>query len=477
MIRKEFRALLPAWIACAVAILGSALSGTWLEELALPAYFIGAAAIGALAFGHEYTCRTLPMLLAQPVSRGRIFLTKMVVLAALLIGLRALATVAPLARISPELVTPLLWLPLIGGLMLTPWLTLVTRAPIAGAVFTLALPGAALVVGEWAGVRRYGSGFTSEVNAFRTAFLWWTMLGLSGIGAVMAWRTFNQLQIIEGGGAHVHVIGAITRGAEASRAPSPRHPILRLIAKELHLQQLSLVVAGLYVAGYLAKAAFSGTLRTLDGEMFGLTIFYAGLLAVMIGSLASAEERHLGTLQWQTLLPMSSMKQWTIKVAFAVALALLLGVVVPSILAYFMPPARWGPGGDDWLYFNRPMLGTLVLLVCASMYISSLAPSGVWALVGSFAAFFGVVSLANLVRWSVIRALPDDYFRRMWHVARYEADIAFIVLIGALLVLALRFALLNHRSDERGWRHAVPQLAVLIGGVAAVVAAGALLGA
>ena len=118
----------------------------------------------------------------------------------------------------------------------------------------------------------------------------------------------------------------------------------------------------------------------------------------------------------------------------------------------------------------------LVMLVCGSLYVSSLAPSGVWALVGSFAAFFGVVSLGNVVRWSVIRALPDSYYRRMWHIARDETGVAFTVLIGALLVLALRFALLNHRSDERGWRHALPQVAALMGGVAALAAAGALLG-
>ena len=38
------------------------------------------------------------------------------------------------------------------------------------------------------------------------------------------------------------------------------------------------------------------------------------MLALLIGSLASAEERQLGTLEWQGLLPMASWKQWAAKV-------------------------------------------------------------------------------------------------------------------------------------------------------------------
>lgn len=479
MIWKEFRALLPAWIAAAFAILASRWFGAWFQWLGLFAYVIAATTLGALAFGHEYTHRTLPMLLSQPLSRNRIFLAKLGVLFALLCALRVVGAAAPTGRTFPPFVDLALWLPPVLALCLAPWLTLVTRTPVAGTVFSLALPGIALIAGEQLGVSRYG--YSREVDAFRVAFVWWTMLSLSAIGLALSWRTFVRLQAIEGRGAHVHVIGAVTRG-EASRAPSARHPVLRLIAKELHLQQLSLVVAGIYIAGAGVIAVIgvlSGTRRGIEDSMFGLmTMLYAGLLAMMIGSLASAEERHLGTLQCQTLLPMSSVKQWTIKVAFAVSLALLLGVVVPLTLAYVMPAARPGPWMDWQLLSPQTvaLLGVLVVLVTASMYVSSLSPSGVWALVGSCAAFFAVVTLLNVVRWAVIGTLPYAYFQRAWHIARFEADVVFFLLIGALLVLTLRFALLNHRSDERGWRHAVPQIASLIGGVAALGAARGLLG-
>jgi len=61
---KEYRALAPAWLAAAAVIGASALHIPYLSSFALPAYFVGAVSVGALSFGHEYTSRALPLLLA-----------------------------------------------------------------------------------------------------------------------------------------------------------------------------------------------------------------------------------------------------------------------------------------------------------------------------------------------------------------------------------------------------------------------------
>ena len=53
---------------------------------------------------------------------------------------------------------------------------------------------------------------------------------------------------------------------------------------------------------------------------------------ILIGSLASAEERQLGTLEWQTLLPSPAWQQWAVKVGVTFGLALLLGVGLPALL-------------------------------------------------------------------------------------------------------------------------------------------------
>ena len=55
-------------------------------------------------------------------------------------------------------------------------------------------------------------------------------------------------------------------------------------------------------------------------------------LAILIGALASAEERSLGTLHWQTLQPYAASKQWTIKTATALSLTVLLVVALPALL-------------------------------------------------------------------------------------------------------------------------------------------------
>src|SRR4029453_6837051 len=94
VVRKEIRALLPAWLACAAAIV----AGGFLERrealsAAVFAYVLGSVALGALSIGHEYTSRTLVLLLSQPAARQRLYLVKLGVLVPMLLSLGALASV------------------------------------------------------------------------------------------------------------------------------------------------------------------------------------------------------------------------------------------------------------------------------------------------------------------------------------------------------------------------------------------------
>src|SRR5688572_20547112 len=97
---KELRALLPWWGAVVVAIFACGQAGrlntmslgdlqaVW--SAGLLAFVAGSVALGAMSIGHEYTYRTLPALLAQPISRARLLGTKLAVLALLLAGLSGL---------------------------------------------------------------------------------------------------------------------------------------------------------------------------------------------------------------------------------------------------------------------------------------------------------------------------------------------------------------------------------------------------
>ena len=78
---KEFRALMPVWLAGLAALGVSTLwHGPLGNSLAVMAYFLGAIALGSLSMGHEYSHRTVPQLLSLPASRGRLFLLKLGVL-------------------------------------------------------------------------------------------------------------------------------------------------------------------------------------------------------------------------------------------------------------------------------------------------------------------------------------------------------------------------------------------------------------
>ena len=87
---KEIRALALPWLACVacifvIALLSPALFG----PLAMIAYLVGTVALGALSIGHEYTGRTLGLLLTLPARRERLRREKLGALAVMLLTLWA----------------------------------------------------------------------------------------------------------------------------------------------------------------------------------------------------------------------------------------------------------------------------------------------------------------------------------------------------------------------------------------------------
>ena len=102
---------------------------------------------------------------------------------------------------------------------------------------------------------------------------------------------------------------------------------------------------------------------------------------VLIGSVASAEERQLGTLPSQLLLPIAARTQWAVKVATTLSLALVLGVGVPVLVSFLFSysegPTGWHPRRV------KETLAAAVLLTSCSLYVSSLSSSAVRAMVNS----------------------------------------------------------------------------------------------
>lgn len=440
MIAKEFRALAPVWGAAACAMVACSLFRD-LYAFGVPAYFIGAGALGAMSMGHEYTHRTLPLLLTMPVPRRRLLLIKLVALGAGLLLLAVLARmVVPLGRDSVRFAGTVAWLPFFAALFITPYLTTITRSPVGGAVFTMGLAGALMVAGEWIGIAKYG--YTRNVDTFRIAFIWQALLVLCAASAILMWRTFTRLQSFDGPGAAVDLApGDTVRTAALTR----RNPTWLLVKKELRLQQLAFAIAAIYVVLYGVTIMRTRGQSYQNEAAFIESMLYAGLVAIMIGSVASAEERHLRTLDAQLLLPMRTSRQWTIKVAVVLGLTLVLGIGLPALLATLFPPDRiiWARTLQSFAAASS-VLG-LMALASVSLYVSTLCSGSLWPLVLSVPAAFATAMFVMKLGDQVQRVLYALDGRPDWSIVRWATAIVTLAMIGVVL----RLALVNHRSGDR----------------------------
>ena len=354
--------------------------------------------------------------------------------------------------------------PVLCGLFLAPWLTMACRNPIAGTVFTVAIPGILLVAGELIGVAQYGYG--SVMEAFRRAFVWFGTLGLCAVGAAASYWTFLRLEAIDGGGEDARLpqwLRSRTSASTTSAELTTRHPVWLLVKKELCLQQLPLVLAALYVLGWCTAAALTPFISDVV-YWYALTS-YAGLLSLVVGSSASAGERQIGTLEWQVLQPMAASKQWAVKVGVVWVVAMVLALGVPTLLVYFGRLMR--SGGPAWSLRPELVTSTFVtMLTSGSLYVSSLSRSGLWALVMSLPATLGAWIFLNLsMSWIGI-----GWFK----AARIPAMLT-LLLIGGFVAILLRFASANHRSSdrpaERVWRQVLFMAAYIGAAVIAMAAA------
>jgi hypothetical protein len=450
---KEIRALLPTWLACAVVLMVVTVLGQPRAYVAgVLACGFGAITLGALSFGHEYTHRTLTLLLSQPSSRARVFLVKFGVLIGMLLTLGALAfgVLSNPGELHADFAdywklnwarSTVVFLPLLCGLCIAPLLTMLCRNPLAGVVFTTVVPASLWVVSKAFALTKYGlmAPDATDIDRFTRTVFWWGVVGLCMVAALFDWRVFMRLEAIDGRDPEMHrprwlggrttTLTAISVGD--ARQPRDRRPLWLLAKKELRLQHMTLVIAALYTVGWVVVSALAYMVPGWDEPpLAAVSVLYGALLALLIGSLASAEERHFGTLEWQMLLPLATGTQWMVKAGVTLGLATLLSFALPALLSI----------GD-----MRPKAlhaGVIILMTTGSLYVSSLCTSGLRALVLSVAIVFGVTVLVGFL-FSARVAAPGLFD------GRWPAILVGVVLAG-VLALALRFALENHRCAKQG---------------------------
>src|SRR6476646_5138031 len=326
---KEFRALLPVWAAAAVTIgADMGLRGTGVHSLfplGMFAYIAGSLALGAHVIGHEFTNRTLASLLVQPCRRSSMLLTKASVLAVMLAAVGFIAKVVLFQSLAGPLGNfpryPTLYLPLIGGFCVAPYLTMRLRSQMAGVVFTATIPGMTYVLALLGGVIIYGTG-TAAAEALALAVWMPAMWIVAAAGAVLSARSFMRLQDTEGGRGELR----LPRWFTLTDANPTRPPLWMLAKKELRLQQMTFAMVALYALIWTGLTV-AGWLNPSFAREFprrGIGLLYFALLPLLIGSLASAQERQFGMLQSQAMLPVPRAQQWAVKATVVLVLALVL---------------------------------------------------------------------------------------------------------------------------------------------------------
>ena len=477
---KEIRALLPMWGASVAALAtGLVWRGGILPDLGVMAYVAGSIAIGAHSIGQEYTYRTLPTLLSQPADRQRVYLLKFIVSAVMLLALAAVAWAALLGDVlrPDSLQFSVVVFPMLCGLFLAPLFTMICGGSLAGMILSGTVPALAWVVTLaiawfWFGIDTEAAG-----NIILRYFAVGMILVCPAVG-LLGWRRFRQLEATDISSPALHLPPWL-RSADGTRRHSP---LSALAVKEIHLQQMVFVVTGFNIIGWAIFLLLQRYIPSLATFPVGaVLLMYCMGVAIMIGALASAEERHHGTLDWQLLQPALAAQQWMVKVGVALGLALLLGVCLPVLLIHITPVEGFGS-----LRMSADLAVLVVLLTASSIYISSLSSSGVRAMVLSLpigmAVVFFVQAMNRALRWVTLQlAGPLMANIVTGAIAPSSVDPINSIVFAArgfaltLVPLLLWFGFVNHTSSERTVRRIVQQIAsialfvttgmVLLGGV------------
>jgi hypothetical protein len=215
------------------------------------------------------------------------------------------------------------------------------------------------------------------------------------------------------------------------------------------------VVAFLYVPTALALAWLDPVTTVSSANLpVSLSGLYAAVLALVVGSIASAEERRLGMLDWQLLVPIRATTQWLIKVAVAFALFLALGVLMPWVVVELV-----GARHDLNQRAATVLLAGLFALLAGSLYVSTLCRSGITALVLSLpvvmASWLWVITV-SIATW---RYLHMRRFAHPW--AGPDAQVTLVLAVGLVAIL-LTLGARNHRSVDVPWTRVLLQSLMLV---------------
>jgi hypothetical protein len=436
----------------------------------------GAIAIGAFSIGGEYTSRTLVWTLSQPESREALWLRKRVVA---IVGVALVLATAWLAlmRLPPGQGTtpPLLVEFVVSGacaLTIAPLLTVLGRSPLFALVLTLAIEAGFWSVGNLLAYVRFGplAAMSAATSHWTVAFVWWTALPMCAVALVVDWLVFRRVQAIEGAPLALWTSPRSTRtAARTPTAPVVNRPWPALAKKELHLLHIALLGPIFFSCVWLA-AVVSASLGTsafasvFDAFSLGYVVLFAGL----VGALAGAEEKQLGTHHAQLLAPVSARSQFLVKLAVAEAVTLVAGVLlVCAMNVWGLPPAD-----HDFVVLGWPFISLAAGITLWSLYVATTCATSIRALV--LAAPLGALVVTAV--GTILTTAARQRYRRP-HLTGWAQEVVQRTLgrhhglggavIAALLVVltTTHFAFRNHRWLDVRWPRTVAQVVMITGAI------------
>lgn len=406
-IRKEIRLLLPAWgAAMALGVIFFSAFAARRHVHLNSAWFvfaseIGAVLLGVAVFGRELASGTLAGMLAQPVSRLRMWNLKMQVLAVAFLTSGALVVLVPYLKQwgnsdnSAWFCAMMLTAAVTTGL----WTTLLLRHLATAFWLTLLMPW--FVVSAVQTARQLSHGI-SDI---------WETLALAAYslaGYILARRLFLRAQDTQWTGGTV-LLPTLPFPAWTGSAGGSLHwrSFRALLRKEIHSHQSSLYIAALLLALHLAAILvrkYSVTpLSPRDTSLSGMLLNFVWLLwfgmPLVIGCETIAEERKMGTLTGQLCLPVRQRAQFFIKFAVALSLGIVLGGVFPALLEGLFRGNALLPASFSMSFLLVLSCSVAMMLALVSMWASSLSRSLMQAMgiaVVAFLLISGVLLSASL---------------------------------------------------------------------------------
>ncbi len=441
----------------------------------------------ALVFGAEFIHGTMPWLLAQPISRHRLWFEKMGVLT-LALG-SAVGGHLVVSRYIEPLRADEAWLPIILAAYIylaTPALALILKNTLAAVVFTPGLLWGIdflffAVVNLFAGER---------VLEWRTSSweIYLLLLPAAILALVLFVAGYVRFLRLESREAMTRELGfdwllwpleRLTRACGRQGAWWTS-----LLLKELRLQRLNFLLALAFVVACFSCVVFQWLWPRQYEPVFGrlpFIIFWI-IAPLTIGAVSMAEERQLGLAEWQLTLPPSRWKHWMIKTAVTLGVGGLLLFVLPLAVWQAMEPRL------QLTMFDNPTQVVMTYFACfggmlLAMYASSLCGSTLRAVLLAMAGLVAIALAQPVIATTVpvVNLYTEFYLGQEMTIGTrtFVATSSFGVpltvwLITALCVLISAIGLLafcwsNYLANDARRRQVKLQWVVVVfGGSAAV---------